>query len=172
MTTGARRGRRRRLTSRRLCVILLNLEGESMWLSRRDARIPAFWMATYRSRGCTRHAGGLLRRDDVVRGQKTSWGVVTSVPSAVDWLSTPMPRCWGLELTRAIRSLRRASGQMERRPLPLRTLGVVEFLGVEPNRGGAARDSKMSSRACNILLAATSETEEQNQSASEVSQMH
>ena len=63
---------RRRLASRRLYLILLNLEGESMWLSRRDARILELWRATHRSRGLTRHARGLWRRDEVVWGRKSS----------------------------------------------------------------------------------------------------
>ncbi|EJK71365.1 hypothetical protein THAOC_07210 [Thalassiosira oceanica] len=84
-----------------------------MWLSRRDARNPAFRRAAHR-RGRSRHARGLWRRDEVRRGQKMSWGVVRAVPSAAD---LPQLRCHDVgdsSRSRAIQSLRRASGQMGR----------------------------------------------------------
>jgi len=98
-----------------------------MWLSRRGARIPAFWMATYRSRGRTRHARGLWRCDKDRRGQKTPWGVVTAVPSAFDGSQLPCHDNGDSSRTRAIRGLRRASGQIGRLPLAVWTLGVVVF---------------------------------------------
>ena len=71
-----------------------------------------------------------------------SWSVVTAEPSAVDWLSTTMPRCWGLEPHSSHTESKACLGTDGVSALAIVTLGVVVFFGCGAESGWHSKRQK------------------------------